>query len=223
VFYSGTVFGTGRGGHPSETLMVGADVYGADLGECARTAMGSLLDVLDDLGLRDAKIALGDATGLPRMLVAAGIPRPLHERILTEVRNHNFVALDELIASFKLDPGIASALTAVPRIRGDASTVLAKLDGLLVIAARRIEELIERLDPQMVRDRILVDLGDLHGRPMDRDGLTLNVYADGVGSALGAGGDFSLAVSKLGIDQHAFGYTLDAQNLHKALVLASRS
>jgi ATP phosphoribosyltransferase regulatory subunit len=219
VFYSGTVFAVNRDGHPAERLMAGADVYGPDVIECAQASILSLCRVLDEIGLRHAKIGLGDATGIPRMLVAAGVPRPLHERILVEVRNHNFVALNEVVASLQLDPRIAKLLTTAPQIRGDASTVLSSLDGLLGVAARRLDELLQHLDPGVVRDRVLLDLGDVQGRPIDRDGLTLNVYVDGIGSAVGAGGDFSSSVSGLGIAQHAFGYTLDVQRLHEAVAL----
>lgn len=217
VFYSGTVFATGADGHPTETLKIGADVYGLSGVDCAVAALNTVAEVLADVGLDHARIGLGDATGMERMLVAAGVPRTLHERILDAVREHSSVTLREVVARLKLDPRIEQILTSVPEIRGEAHDVLAGLEGLPRIAARKLEAVLERLGDPVAR-RILLDLGDVPGRPMDGDGVTLNVYADGVGGALGAGGDFSSAVAELGVGLHAFGFTFDVQRLHEALI-----
>jgi ATP phosphoribosyltransferase regulatory subunit len=218
VCYTGTVFETGRDGHPTETLMIGADVYSQDPLVGMSTTINALCAVLDDVGISDARIGLSDSSGLPRMLTAAGVPRTVHDRILNEVRRHDFVALEQVVKSLQLDPRIEDIVYKTPLIRGDARKILEQLDGLAHVAARRLEALIETLDDTSIVERLILDLGDIAGRPVDQDGLMLNVYSARSPVALGAGGDFSSAVARLGIDHSAFGFTLDVHQLHGALV-----
>ena len=170
-------------------------------------------------GPRDVPHGLGDAALYPTLLDRLDVQDPeRRERILTELADGDFVALETEVGALDLDPDDASLLLEVPRARGGPE-VLQGLSGPLEHAATGMRA-VHALLPQEVADRIIFDLGLVRGLGY-YTGAVFQVYDPAYGVPIGIGGRYDDIGNSAAVAPPV-GFSLNVERLHIALTSEER-
>lgn len=194
-------------------LQVGMELLGLPGAAGDAEAIELLVRLLKSVGLIDFKVAVGDVSFFNERLTRAGIDGAARESVLEELHARDLVGFGRKLAAAELSPETADDLSRIARARGgrellasEGATRLLELDGLLTNAG--------------VVDSVIYDLGLV--RPLNYyTGTVLEVFVPSDGFPLGGGGRYDNLVAKFGRDLAAFGFSLNMERLHLA-ILAER-
>ena len=181
----------------NEFYQIGAEFIGSQGPEGDLELLLLLDDILNLLGLHDARIHLGSRALFD---VAFGSLEPAAQRSLLEA-----VTLRRWSEVGPLSPLFA--------YQGDASglqALAASLPGLSLEVKRELTALAERaqtLAALGLGDRFRVDLSEV-GRHDYYTGLVFQVYQPGLGEALATGGRYDRLFSRFGLDSPSAGFSL---------------
>ncbi|MFY9487292.1 MAG: ATP phosphoribosyltransferase regulatory subunit [Solirubrobacterales bacterium] len=199
-------------------LQIGMELLGSAAPEGDAEAIKLLSDVLTAAGLRDFKIAVGDVGFFAGLLESSVGDGSLNETargaIMHELQTRDMVGLNRELAS-------ADGLPAEDRDR--LATVAAARGGRDMIereGATRLVELDDLLQSAGVADRVIYDLGLVRSLSY-YTGTVLEIYVPSSGFPIGGGGRYDDLVGRFGRDLTAFGFALNMERLHLA-VLAER-
>jgi ATP phosphoribosyltransferase regulatory subunit len=189
-------------GQMREFLQAGIELLGAPGAPGVAEALTVLTRALEAAGLREFRIALGDASLYPRLLDEQGVPADARERVLKELHTHDFVGLEREVRAAGLPLGLARP----PRggedvLEGEATAGLREVHGLLEPA---------------IAERVIFDLGLARGLGY-YTGAIFDVLAPGMGTPLGGGGRYDEVLGRFGRDLPAVGFALGVELLHGAL------
>lgn len=196
-------------GEGREILQAGAELIGA--GEAGPQQIVELCArVLISSGLRDWKLAIGDAVILDSAL--RGVDVTIASQIRQAVVDQDLVAVDRLAA----EAG-APRIAKIVRFRCDAnqfdtSWIESEVDEGSVDGIRR---LLEGIEPD-IRDRVIVDFG-LSSDLDYYSGVVFAIYDPAVGRALGSGGSYDSLFESSGSDLTGIGFAIDVDLLHQAI------
>jgi ATP phosphoribosyltransferase regulatory subunit HisZ len=191
-------------------LQIGMELLGLPAQAGDAEAIELLVAVLRESGLTDFKIAVGDVNFFAERLAAAGITGADKERIVHEMHTRDLVGYRRELAASNVSSEEQAALEALAIARGgrellenEGAAQLLKLDDLLTTAG--------------VAEQVIYDLGLV--RPLSYyTGTVLEVFAPSSGFPLGGGGRYDNLVGKFGRDLAAFGFSLNLERLHLAVL-----
>jgi ATP phosphoribosyltransferase regulatory subunit len=191
-------------------LQVGMELLGLPAQGGDAEAIELLVRVLRESGLTDFKIAVGDVNFFSERLAAAGISGADKERIVHEMHTRDLVGYRRELAASGVTEANQTALEALAVARGDRELLesegaeqLLKLDNLLTSAG--------------VADQVIYDLGLV--RPLSYyTGTVLEIFSPSSGFPLGGGGRYDNLVGRFGRDLAAFGFSLNLERLHLAVL-----
>ncbi|MGK2877723.1 MAG: ATP phosphoribosyltransferase regulatory subunit [Solirubrobacterales bacterium] len=191
-------------------LQIGMELLGLPAQSGDAEAIELLISVLRAAGLDDFKIAVGDVSFFAERLAVAGIKGADRERVLHEMQTRDLVGYRNALSDIHIAPADQTALEALALARGsrellesEGAEQLLKLDDLLAAAG--------------VADRVIYDLGLV--RPLSYyTGTVLEVFAPTSGFPLGGGGRYDNLVGRFGRDLAAFGFSLNMERLHLAVI-----
>ncbi len=197
-------------GQMRELRQAGVELIGSPTPTGTAEVLGVLCRGVEAVGLDDFRIGLGSASIVPAMLDHAGVDGEDRARVLAQLVARDFVGLEREVRRLGLDRAIAR----VPLLRGGPEV----LDDLPGDAGARLGEAIELLSAG-VRTRVILDLG------LARDlgyytGALFELYAPGIGQALGGGGRYDELLGRFGRSLPAVGFGLSVDRLHEALAVA---
>ena len=207
-------------GQMREFLQAGIELVGAPAPEGTAEALTVMCHALDATGLRDYRVALGDASLYPALLRAHDVPEEAQQRLLTELVARNFVDLEHELSQLALDDATAALLLAVPQMRGgpDVLDTTAEPVAEAVLGLRRVLELLE----PAVAERVIFDLGLSRGLGY-YTGAIFDVYDPGLGVPIGGGGRYDDLLGRFGRPLPAVGFALGVDRLHIALTGEERA
>jgi ATP phosphoribosyltransferase regulatory subunit len=195
----------------AERFQVGAELLGWEGEGADAEVIYLLLSTLDELGLTDSLVVLGDASLLSRCL--SGLPSPLARSLSDSLRRGDLVGYGEALKDRRLPEEARTALSALPWTRGAPESVAENRGALRPEALLGIAETLKRLG---YGDRIRIDLGLC--RELDYySGPIFEVYASPAGPALGGGGRYDGLLERLGLMGQAVGFALDLALLADSL------
>lgn len=207
--YSGKVFRQEpvRGGRPRELLQAGGELLGDGSLDADREVLGLVVTLLEGLGLSAIRLNLGHAGVLAAGFTALPVELRATARRLIDRRDRG-----GLVALLATAPPAAQSLGTLPFVLGRREAIEAAIaltgsppdpgDGLFTLAA-----LDEALAPAL-RDRVLYDLGEVRGFDY-YTGIHFEVFAEGIGRAIGMGGRYDDLMGRFGAPMPAVGFTLD--------------
>lgn len=209
--YSGKVYRQepDRGARPREILQVGAELLGAggvvpDL-EIIRLTVA----LLTSAGVRDFQINVGHVGALAPSLAA--LAPELRADVRRWIDRKDRGSLARALAGAPAD---AAALLTLPFVMGRREALESARSALHASAFPTLDALLEldtRLTPQE-RVHVVYDLGEVRGLEY-YTGLQFEVYAAGVGRAVGAGGRYDGLMERFGRAMTAVGVSLDLDAL----------
>ena len=200
-------------GQMREFLQAGIELVGAPKPAGTIEALTVLCRALDAAGLRDFRIALGDAGLHPRLLEASGVPAGAREALLAALARRDLVSVHEQLRAHGLDDALLRAV----ELRGGPEV----LDLLPGKTAAPLRAVVGGLAGAM-RERIVLDLGLARGMGY-YTGAVFDVLHPALGEPIGGGGRYDDLVGRFGRDLPAVGFALGVDRLHLALAGQERA
>lgn len=198
-------------GESREFLQAGMELLGSEAGEGDAEAITLLISVLEDLGMRNFTVAVGDATVFPRLLSRAGLAADAREReaIMHELTTRDLVGLRrEVERAAGVSDGDKQELLRAVSLRVPASRAIE-------LPSQAMSALAAKIDPT-ASERVVFDLG-IAREAGYYTGLIVEVYAEGIGFPIGGGGRYDNLVAQFGRDLPACGFALNLERVHIAL------
>jgi ATP phosphoribosyltransferase regulatory subunit len=197
-----------------EFLQAGIELVGAPSTDGTAEALTVLCRGLEEAGLREFRIGLGDAALFPHLLDDLGIEGETRERVLRELADGDFVGLEHELSELAVADADVAQLLRIAQLRGGPE-VLDEVGEAIGDAALGLRRLHERLGPD-VTGRLVIDLG------LARDlgyytGAVFEVYDPRLGTPLGGGGRYDELLGRFGRPLPAVGFALRIDDLHMAL------
>jgi ATP phosphoribosyltransferase regulatory subunit len=191
-------------------LQIGMELLGETAPGGDAEAIELLVRVLHSAGLDNFKIAVGDVSFFSERLTAVGITGAARDQILHEMQTRDLVGFRRVLAGLSLTEADQKSIEAIAVARGGRELIetegaeqLLKLDSLLTEAG--------------VSDKVIYDLGLV--RPLSYyTGTVLEVFAPSSGFPLGGGGRYDSLVGRFGRELAAFGFSLNMERLHLAVL-----
>lgn len=200
-------------GQARELLQAGIELIGAPELEGTAEALTVLCDVLDEIGLADYRIGLGDVALYQALLDGHGVAEAARERILHELVTGDFVGLEREVRALALGAEAARQLVEVPQRRGGPE-VLATLEEPARAAADGLRRIYAQL-PGHVARRVIFDLGLVRSLGY-YTGAIFQVLDPALGVPLGGGGRYDDLLARFGRPLSAVGWALTVERLHIA-------
>ena len=207
-------------GHSREFLQAGIELIGTPAPHGTAEVLGVLCRALEAAGLHEYAIGVGDASLLPGLLEALGVPAAPAEEILSALVRGDFVEVDRQLAALDLPAAQTELLQRLPRIRGGAE-ILSDPAPELREALAGMRELSRLLDPH-VAERIIFDLGLVRSLGY-YTGAVFQVYDPASGVPIGNGGRYDDLLATFGSDMPAVGFALNVERLHIAVTGEERA
>lgn len=218
--YIGTVLHTRPNGFAGSRspLQVGVELYGNGSIESDLEVLHLLIETLKTSGIDNPYIDLGHV-GIFRALVKqAGLNTDQEEQFFDALQRKAKPELNALTMEWRLDKNIATMLTALADLHGDADilqqardcfasadkAVLAALDDLLTLA--------NRLKSDIPTLTLHFDLGELRGYNY-HTGVVFAAYLPGQGQAIALGGRYDHIGEVFGRARPATGFSTDLKQL----------
>jgi ATP phosphoribosyltransferase regulatory subunit len=207
-------------GEARQFTQLGVELLGADGPASDAEVICVLVDVLACVGLREFTVGIGTVAVLRALIDEAGAGEQWSAGLLAAAHARNLVAFDRLTSDVAVAPEVGEALRRVVRIGGgreaigecrrvaDAVGCAGSLDAL--------ESAWGLVEAAGASDRVRVDFGIL--RSLDYyTGLIVEVYAPGLGLALGGGGRYDDVLGAFGAPMPAAGFALSLERVMIAL------
>lgn len=207
-------------GQSRQFTQVGVELIGEAGAAADAEVIAVLVEALEASGLREFTVGVGAVAALRCVIDSAAMDVAWNDAVLQAAHERNLVAIDELAMRPGVPVQVAAALSGVPRIRGgreaiDACRELAAGCG----GAPVLDDLATTWDLLAalgVEGRVSVDFGIM--RSFDYySGMVLEVYAPGIGLAIGGGGRYDGVLAEFGAPAPAAGFAIGLERLHIAL------
>jgi ATP phosphoribosyltransferase regulatory subunit len=201
-------------GQSRELLQAGIELIGAPAPEGTVEALTVLCRTLDDVGLKDYRVGLGDASLFGALMERLSVTEALRGPLLQALSQRDFVALQRLLREADLPAATSEVLLETSQLRGGLE-VLEHASGPVAEAVSGMREVGARL-PTDVAERIIFDLGLLRSIGY-YTGAVFEVYDPALGAPLGGGGRYDELLGRFGRALPAVGFALGVERLHIAL------
>jgi ATP phosphoribosyltransferase regulatory subunit len=199
---------------------LGVELVGAGGPAADAEVVAVMVEGLAATGILEFTVGVGTVAVLNALVAAADSDAEWGRLVLEAAHNRNLVGLDELARSARNDR-VATALRAVPRIRGGAEAIDACRE---VTAGLGCDEALDDLAAAWellvaagVSDRVVIDLSVM--RAFDYyTGLVAEAFAPGLGLPLGGGGRYDGVLGAYDSPLPAAGFALGLERVMIALV-----
>lgn len=194
-----------------EFLQIGMELMGLPAPAGDAEAITLLVKVLEAAGLKDFRIAVGDVGFFTDKLDAAGADGDSRDKILNELSARDMVGLErQLRVSDSVSEQACAELVRVASARGGRELI--EREG-----ADRLVALDDLLETEGIGEKVIYDLGLVRSLSY-YTGTVLEIYAPSSGFPIGGGGRYDDLVARFGRDLTAFGFALNMERLHLAVL-----
>jgi ATP phosphoribosyltransferase regulatory subunit len=225
--YSASVFRDEEehAGRERELFQIGGELVGLETPEADAEVIAIAIEALRHLGLRYFKVAIGQMKFFRGFLNGLGLSPQIQKTIQNAVARKERSELEEIIQQARIPSKVARKILAVPELFGEAE-VLKEAERLVNGRATeqslaRLEQVYQLLIECGYREHLLIDLGEIRGFDY-YTGIVFEVFAKGLGYALGGGGRYDGLLGKFGYDCPSTGFAFDLERLYHALNPVSR-
>ncbi len=217
-FYQGSIFRylPSKAGRQREFFQMGVELLGHRGAPADAELLALAAASLKALGIRDAKICLGNLGFVNSYLEKTGVTAEQGDRIKKYLGEKDLVGLETYVDGLSLSRQAREDILGLTRLKGGRE-VLTEAAGW-VQQVEDMQELFTILDSYGVTGDILVDLGLVRGLDY-YTGIVFDVYTGRLGSPLGGGGRYDRLLASFGRDLPAVGF---AFNMDNVLLLLSR-
>lgn len=207
-------------GQARQFAQVGLELIGACGPSADAEVIAVLVESLRSTGLTRFTVGVGTVEVLYAIIAAAGMDDAWGRDVLAASHERNLVGIDALARADGVSEVAATALRAVPRIRGSREAIdlcRAAATGCGVDAALdALAGTWDLLEVLGVAESASVDFGIM--RSFDYySGMVLEAYAPGLGLPLGGGGRYDDVMAAFDAPQPAAGFAVGIERLHIAL------
>ncbi len=209
-----------HGGRERETYQIGAELVGLSGPEADAEIVGLAIEVLQAVGLRGFRIALGHAGFFRSLLEEAAVPQEHRPEIEQVATRKDLPRLEFLLREAGIDERWRRRLLELPGC-GPAGPVF-DLGARLASGAGsrsaldRLQTVWRILRRRGLSHHLLVDLGEMRGIGY-YTGIAFEIFVEGIGYEIGRGGRYDELVGRFGYDCPAIGFALHLERLHAAL------
>jgi ATP phosphoribosyltransferase regulatory subunit len=204
------------GGRSREIFQMGAELIGDGSAEADVEILRLALDTLRARGVTDFQVNLGDIRFVEPLL--AGLADANADRLRVAIDRKDRVALAGAARDIGAPAAVARALVELPELigRGEvlrrASALASGPEGEAAI--ERLARIDALLEPEE-REHVVYDLGEIRGLGY-YTGIQFEIFAAGVGRAVGHGGRYDGLLALYGADRPAIGFAVDMERLGSA-------
>lgn len=207
-------------GQARQFTQVGLELIGTSGPAADAEVIAILAEALRATGLTGFIVGVGSVEVLRAIIDTAGMDACWCAAVLKAAQDRNLVGMDALAAREGVPEAVASALREVPRIRGSRQAIercreAAKGCGVgeALDALAATWDLLETLG---VAESVSIDFGIV--RSFDYyTGMVLEVYAPGLGLAIGGGGRYDDLTREFESPMPAAGFAVGVERVHIAL------
>ncbi|MCI0487521.1 MAG: ATP phosphoribosyltransferase regulatory subunit [Blastocatellia bacterium] len=210
--YSGEVFrwDEPRGGRQYEFHQIGLEHIGSDQLEADTEALVIAIEALRRLGLENFTIALGHVDFFNGLAERLELSEDRRREMRTFIDRKQTEQLDRFLEDYT-DPENRAALCRLTTLTGKRE-IIEEARALVsnersVAALDDLERVCLIAEELGIASHIDIDLGDVGGLDY-YTGLTFNIYAQGLGTALGRGGRYDQLLANFGRPEPAVGFSL---------------
>jgi ATP phosphoribosyltransferase len=207
-------------GQARQFTQAGIELVGASGPAADAEVVALLIEAVAATGLREFTVAVGTVGVLSSLLDASGASAEWRDAVRTAAHDRNLVEIDRLAAAAEIPVPVATALSAVVRLRGGRDAI-AECRAYVAACGCAVvlddfEETWELLEAAGVSDRVTVDFGTM--RSFDYyTGMVFELLAPGLGLPLGGGGRYDGVLAAFGAPAPAAGFAVGIERLHIAL------
>ncbi|TAK08002.1 MAG: ATP phosphoribosyltransferase regulatory subunit [Candidatus Manganitrophaceae bacterium] len=207
-------------GREREIHQIGGELIGPSDAEADAETISLAIEILQKLGLKSFKIALG------QMAFTRGVLQPfesspvLFKKILGAVAKKDVSHLEALLKEEKVGQKTRRQVLSLLDLFGgeevfDAAKPLAD-HPVCKAGLRRLREVYEILTLAGHQESLLIDLGEVRGFDY-YTGTIFEIFSEGVGSELGGGGRYDHLLEKFGAPASSTGFALHLERIQWAL------
>jgi ATP phosphoribosyltransferase regulatory subunit len=207
-------------GRERELFQIGGELIGMETPQADAEVIAIAIEALRHLGLRHFKLAIGQVEFFRGFLDGLGLSPQMQKKIRNAVARKEISELKDIVRQAKIPSKVAKKILAVPELFGQEE-VLKVAERLVNGGATeqslvRLEQVYRLLIECGYREHLLIDLGEIRGFDY-YTGIVFEVFAKGLGYALGGGGRYDGMLGKFGYDCPSTGFAFDLGRLYHAL------
>lgn len=209
-------------GRSRQFTQLGIELIGEQGPSADMEVLSLAADALDAAGVPGWRIVCGSVKPMNDLLAALPLSADQRRSVLSCVHATDLVALDELVATFDIPACARKAISALCRLGGNAQC-LGRARELLVecgaddAGIRELESVLSAARALGLSNRIGVDFSIMNSFDY-YTGLVFGVYVPGVSQAIGSGGRYDDAFSRLGHEGlPAAGFALSLEQIEESL------
>ncbi|MCB0827875.1 MAG: ATP phosphoribosyltransferase regulatory subunit [Solirubrobacterales bacterium] len=198
----------------------GIELIGAAGADGTAEVVEVLGRTLDAVGLREARVGLGEADLWSCLLTDFGGDQALLAETTGLLARHDIVGIEAALAASELDRDRCESLLGMIQLRGGPQVI----DQARGLGGSRFGECLDRLESTYHAiaarggaERVRIDLGLMRELGY-YSGTTIEVYDPSVGEIIGGGGRYDGLMRRFGADHAAAGFTLYLEPIHKAQI-----
>lgn len=212
-------------GREREIFQIGGELIGASDAEADAEMITLSIEVLQKLGLKSFKIALGQMA-FTRGVLRSFEPSPeLFKKVLHSVGKKEASQLEELLKEEKVSLKTRKQVLSLLDLFG-GEEVFKRAAALADHPAcrsglQRLKEVYTILKRAGYQDYLLIDLGEVRGFDY-YTGTIFEVFTEGIGSELGGGGRYDHLLEKFGSPSASTGFALHIERIQWALERISK-
>jgi len=207
-------------GRERELFQIGGELIGMETPQADAEVVAIAIEALRHLGLRHFKVAIGQVEFFRGFLNGLGLSLQVRKKIRNAVARKETSELEEIIRQAKIPSKVAKKITAIPELFGQEE-ILKAAEPLVngretERSLARLEQVYQLLTECGYREHLFIDLGEIRGFDY-YTGIVFEVFAKGLGYALGGGGRYDGMLGKFGYDCPSTGFAFDLERLYHAL------
>jgi ATP phosphoribosyltransferase regulatory subunit len=212
-------------GREREIFQIGGELIGASDAEADAEMIILAIEVLQRLGLKSFKIALGQMA-FTRGVLRSFEPSPdLFKKVLHSVAKKEASQLEELLRKEKVGATTRKQVLSLLNLFG-GEEVFKRAASLADHPSchsglQRLKEVYTLLKRAGYQDHLLIDLGEVRGFDY-YTGTIFEVFTEGVGAELGGGGRYDHLLEKFGSPSASTGFALHVERVQWALEKVSK-
>lgn len=222
ISYSGRVLRQTeiQAGQSREIFQSGVELIGLDSPEADAEMVAMAVEVLQNLGVGDFKIDLGQVEFCRGILAASGLSgQPLHE-LRRALSHKDSSAVNQIARQEGLSAQSAKEITLLPRLFGGREVVDQAERSVTNKRARaallNLRQTLDILDIHGVSEYLTIDLGETRGLDY-HTGITFEGFIPGLGEPVCSGGRYDRLMERYGFPAPATGFTFNVLNLLQSL------
>ena len=222
LYYSGEIlrYDAPRAGRENELYQMGVEHLGGEARAADAEVLAIAAECLTALGAGGWTLVLGHVGVFGALVAAAGLAPPQAALVRARVEAKDRAGTREALDGAGLAEA-ADAIVELAALAGDRE-VLDRAGRLLqfcpqaLAALRELSGLIDALAGAGLATRLAVDLGQLKGLDY-YTGTVFQIYAQGLGSAIGSGGRYDGLLGRFGRPMGAVGFMLGLDRVARLL------